>query len=116
MTKEGLPMRSNIFNLNAVLMTLLLCTSMLFLSSPAKAQDNANTGQLDILSTNAALISNEQSYLNANTSEATNNEGISQAQFEIHEAWFYIMGIIILVLALKAKDGSERNESDKDKS
>jgi hypothetical protein len=116
MTKEGLPMRSDIFNLSAILMSLLLCSSMLLLSSSSKAQDKANTGQLDIETTNVAIINSEQSYLNTNSSEAPNNEGINQTQFEIHEAWFYVMGFIILVMALKAKDGSEQNESERDKS
>ena len=87
------------------------------MANPAQAKDNANVSELtlDMFSTNAALISSEQTYLGANNSnESPTAEGLSDAQFEIHEAWFYVMGIIILVLALKAKDGSEKNEAERD--
>ncbi|MDT0582841.1 hypothetical protein [Brumicola blandensis] len=117
MMKEGLPMRSDIFNIHNTLLTILLCTCMLFMANPAQAKDNTKVSEftLDMLSTNAALISSEQTYLGANNSnEASTAEGLNDAQFEIHEAWFYVMGIIILVLALKSKDGSEKNEADRD--
>lgn len=113
MMKEGLPMRSDIFYVNNILLAILLCTCMVFMANPAEAKDNEL--QLEMFSTNAALINSEQTYQGVNNSnQGTTDEGLSDAQFEIHETWFYVMGLIILVLALKAKDGSEKNEADRD--
>ena len=116
MMKEGRPMRIDIFIKINNLLTTLACAFMFIIANPAQAEDNAKVSELplDMFSTNAALVSSEQTYLNTNNSnEASAAEGLSDAQFQIHEVWFYVMGFIILVLALKAKDGSEKNEADR---
>ena len=107
-------MRSDIVNRNTILMLLALSILVIFMAAPAGAQERENIGNVDLPSTNAALINSEQTYLNANSNnDGLPGETLSDGQVEIHEAWFYAMGIIILVLALKAKDGSEKIELDR---